>query len=91
MREQACKYSLDTEGKQIPIIEEDFGKNKINSYKGTIHYQFYPDKAMYMEISEKHAKNIENDNRQAMESAVLEEQSQGDYGALNSFGVDEAA
>ena len=88
MREQACKYSLDTEGKQIPIIEEDFGKNKINSYKGTIHYQFYPDKAMYMQITEQHAKNIENANRMAMESAVLEEQSQDDYGALNSFGVE---
>jgi len=41
-----------------------------------------------MQITEQHAKNIENANRMAMESAVLEEQSQGDYGALNSFGVE---
>ena len=59
-------------------------KNKINSFKGSVYYQFFPEKAMYLEISELHAKNLENSNRLAAEGAALEAKEM-DYPALNSF------
>ena len=64
LRDESAKYFLahDNETKW-PIIEEDFGKNKINSFKGTVYYKFYPEKAYYAEISKQEVENIEATNR----------------------------
>ncbi len=53
-REQTRYFFMPTDGtnNKYPIVESIFGKNKINSYKGSIYYKFWPDKAFYAEISE---------------------------------------
>jgi hypothetical protein len=92
MRDASCKYIMDHNGNKLPIIEEDFGKNKINSFKGTIYYQFIPEKAMYQEVTERHAKNLEMANQQAHQSALMEAQAEEEYnqrGPINSFGANE--
>lgn len=92
LRDTSCKYTLDPSGNKIPIIEEDFGKNKINSFKGTIYYQFIPDKAMYIEITERHAKNVEAANQQAHQSALMEAAAEEQYinsGPISRFGENE--
>lgn len=88
-REQATLFTHDFNGEKIPIIEEICGKNKINSFKGSIYYQFYPSKAVYMEVSEQHVKNISTSNKHSMEAAAFNEESDMDYGSQNSFGVNE--
>lgn len=84
LRDTSHKYYLNNDGEKAPILEVDFGKNKINSFKGRVYYKFYPEKAMYLEINERLAKNIEDSNRMAAEGAAIENKS-NDYPALNSF------
>lgn len=53
-REQTRYFFMTADGtnNKYPIVESIFGKNKVNSYKGSVYYKFYPDKAFYAEISE---------------------------------------
>lgn len=88
MRDTCHMYYFNSDGEKMPIVESDFGKNKINSFKGRIYYKFFPEKAMYMEITERYAKDLENSNRMAAEGAAIEDKN-NDYPALNSFGVGE--
>ena len=66
------------------IIEQDFGKNKVNSFKGTVYYKFWSDKAFYKEISRQEALDIEKANAESRSGV-----SDDDDGPLNTFGENE--
>jgi len=85
LREEALLYTYDEKGDKVGIIEEIWGKNKISSFKNSIWYQFIPEKAMYIEVSESFVNGIRNSNIMAIEGEKLEVKSNNDYGALNNF------
>lgn len=64
LREKATAYFYDDYGNQYPLIEFNAGKNKISGFKGTAYYKFYPDKSLYVEISEDMFKNIKASNEE---------------------------
>lgn len=90
VRESSNKYFWGANGEQYAIIEQDFGKNKINSFKGTVYYKFYADKAFYAEITRQEAEDIELANAQDRQAQQAErvEAITGDK-PLNTFGENE--
>lgn len=87
MRQDSDKWFMTPNGDKAPVIEADFGKNKINSFKGTTYYKLYPDKAFYYEVTESMVEEIVETNRIDRDRARIEHQ-QADR-PLNSFGEDE--
>ena len=59
-------------------------KNKINSFKGSIYYKFYPDKAFYSEITEHELMALQNANMHAQMQQQMEME-EDQYGATNRF------
>jgi replicative DNA helicase len=85
VREKSNKFFWSEDGeKQYGIIEQDFGKNKVNSFKGTVYYKFWSDKAFYKEISRQEAMDIEKANAESRSGV-----SDDDDGPLNTFGENE--
>ncbi len=86
MREESTKYFPAADGQKYPIIDMDFGKNKINSFKGTSYYRFFPDKAFYMEVSEEQVNQMISANEQIrMEQRQIEkEEAEGSTGHFGS-------
>lgn len=89
IREQSNKYFWGAQGQQYGIIEQDFGKNKVNSFKGTIYYKFYADKAFYTEISRQEAEDIENANAQTRSDQLKAKNGYMTDEPLNTFGAGE--
>lgn len=69
-RDSSALFHLNAEGVKSPIVEMNFGKNKVNSYKGKVYYKFYPEKALYMEVTPRYVANLEGSNQVAMEQGV---------------------
>lgn len=67
MRDKSTLY-FNEFGNQYPIIETNFGKNKIASYKGNVWYKVYPEKAFYEEISHEQAETYRQQNKMALTS-----------------------
>ncbi len=57
-RDKTRAFHYTYEGQKAPIIEAIVGKNKISSYKSSIYYRFWPDKAFYQELSEAAFKDL---------------------------------
>ena len=71
-RDKTFEFHWNSEGEKSPIVSIYFGKNKVSSFKGVVHYKFYPEKAMYEEISYKRLKHIENENLANVEGGNIE-------------------
>lgn len=93
LKEESFRFFYDGPdvNTRYPIIEEDFGKNKISAYKANTFYRFYPEKAFYYEMSRQEVDAIELTNRQlaqehnkAMQEAILKE---AEDKPLNTFGT----
>lgn len=65
LREKSKHYFENGEGLKMPVIEHYFGKNKISSFKDTIHYKFYCDKSFYLEITPEQKEEIAKMNEVA--------------------------
>jgi DNA primase len=89
MREASNKWFYSIDGSKYPVIEADFGKNKINGFKDTIFYKFYPDKAYYAEITRAAAETIEDSNALDQERAAFENQNTPADVPQNRFGNNE--
>ena len=63
-RDKTFEYHWASDGTKLPCVSMNAGKNKICSFKGTIVYKFWPDKAFYVEISEAEHKNLLEANKQ---------------------------
>lgn len=58
LRENAKEYfwtktsNESTQGTKYPIVSFAAGKNKITSFKGDLHFKFFPDKAFFTEMTQ---------------------------------------
>jgi hypothetical protein len=87
IRDDSNKYFLAGDGvTRLPIIEEIFGKNKINSFKGNIFYKFFPDKAYYQEITRLQVEELEIGNRANNLAERAMERENQEMPPLNRFG-----
>lgn len=62
LREKALSYFHDNYGNQYPIVKFAAGKNKIAAFKGNAYFKFYPEKSLYVEISEETFKQYREAN-----------------------------
>jgi len=87
LREESPKFFLGPDGvTKYPIIEEAFGKNKINSFKGDIFYKFYPEKAFYMEVTRQQVEELVQSNLQHAQAEAMLQREAEQMPALNRFG-----
>jgi hypothetical protein len=63
-RERAKTYWTDPNGKDKPIIEVSYEKNKITSYKGTQYFKFRDECATLEEISRAQIEDIVKDRHE---------------------------
>ena len=60
----ARRPDLQTAG-PVPLIEFAAGKNKISGFKGNAYYRFYPEKSLYVEVSETYFESMKEANKNA--------------------------
>ena len=65
LREKALAYFHDDYGNKYPLIEFAAGKNKISGFKGNAYYRFYPEKSLYVEVSETYFESMKEANKNA--------------------------
>lgn len=75
-RDSTFRYHWNAEGEKSPLVEVDFGKNKVSSYKGRIHYKFYPEKATYIELTETEVERLEELNMSSVGGSIEYEDSE---------------
>ena len=75
LREKALAFFHDDYGNKYPLIEFAAGKNKISGFKGNAYYRFYPDKSLYVEVSEDSFESIKESNKRLgkLEEACTED------------------
>lgn len=82
-------FFYDDFGRKMPLIEANFGKNKISAFKGTAYYKFWPGKGFYREITQREFNDEVQMHSNERVAAKMEEQSGGDgyanHSPLNRF------
>ena len=77
LREKALAF-FEEGGQRYPIVKFMAGKNKISSFKGNAYFKFYPEKSLYVEISEETYHHIRAENQIAKDQEALYQGGQND-------------
>lgn len=62
LRERALSFFYE-DGFKYPIVKFMAGKNKISSFKGDAYFKFFPEKSLYIEVSQETAFAIREQNK----------------------------